>query len=67
MDFLNEQEKLGTWAKFKRFCTECRRVLSVTKKPSNQEFKTIVKVSGIGLAVIGLVGFLVAMVKAVFF
>jgi len=45
--------------KFKRFCTECKRVLVVTKKPSSTEFKTIMKVAGLGIVLIGLIGFLV--------
>ncbi len=42
---------------------ECYRVLRVTKKPNSAEFKTIVKVSAAGMLLIGLVGFLVQMVK----
>jgi len=47
------------WTKFVDFTKECRRVLKVTKKPSNEEFKVIVKASGIGMAIIGAIGFLV--------
>lgn len=45
--------------KLKSFGLECRRVLRVTKKPSLNEFKVIVKVTGIGILVIGFVGFLI--------
>ena len=44
---------------FVTFVKECRRVLKVTKKPSMDEFKTIVKVSGLGITIIGLLGFLI--------
>ncbi|MBL7147490.1 MAG: protein translocase SEC61 complex subunit gamma [Nanoarchaeota archaeon] len=44
------------WIKFKSFLIECKRVFHVTKKPSNEEFKTIVKVTAIGAAVIGVIG-----------
>ena len=44
--------------KFKSFIIECGRVLKITKKPDAFEFKTIVKVSGLGILVIGLIGFL---------
>ena len=47
--------------KLKTFYVECLRVLRVTKKPNKFEFKTIVKVSGLGMAVIGLVGFIIHM------
>ncbi|MBS3167265.1 protein translocase SEC61 complex subunit gamma [Candidatus Woesearchaeota archaeon] len=47
--------------KLRSFIIECKRVFQVTKKPSMDEFKAIVKVSGIGILVIGLIGFLVQM------
>ena len=49
--------------RLKSFMLECKRVLKVTKKPTSFEFKTIVKVSGIGMIVIGLMGFLIQMIK----
>lgn len=49
--------------KLKAFATECRRVLRVTKKPSTMEFKTIFKVAGVGMLLIGAVGFLLQMVR----
>jgi len=48
---------------FKKFLNECKRVLRVTKKPSREEFRTIVKVSGIGILLIGLIGFVFQMIK----
>ena len=48
---------------FKDFLIECQRVLRITKKPDKQELKTIVKVSGLGMLVIGLVGFLIHLAK----
>ncbi len=50
--------------KLKMFVKECRRVLRVTKRPDSFEFKTIVKVSGLGMGIIGLLGFLISMIKA---
>ncbi len=47
----------------KAYVKECRRVLKVTKKPTSEEFKTIVKVSAAGMLLIGLIGFLIQMVK----
>ena len=59
-----EQEEKPTLArKLKRFFRECARVLRVTKKPGKDEFKTIVKVSGLGILIIGLIGFIIQMVK----
>tara|TARA_Y100000310_G_scaffold345846_1_gene471157 strand:- start:48821 stop:49006 length:186 start_codon:yes stop_codon:yes gene_type:complete len=53
--------------KAKTFIGECKRVLKITKKPNKTEFKTIVKVSGLGIAVIGLVGFIIHMSRQIFF
>ena len=57
MEFIT---KLGTFYK------ECVRVLKVTKKPSGEEFKTIVKVSGLGILVIGLLGFVIHIIFKLF-
>lgn len=53
--------------KLKTFYLECVRVLRVTRKPDSFEFKTIVKVSGLGMAIIGMLGFLISMLKQTFF
>jgi len=55
------------WVKFKSFINECLRVLRVTRKPDKIEFKTIVKVSGLGMIVIGLIGFMITMIKELVF
>ncbi|MBW2970602.1 protein translocase SEC61 complex subunit gamma [Candidatus Woesearchaeota archaeon] len=52
--------------KMKRTGKEYLRVLRVTKKPSNEEFKTIVKISGLGMLLIGLIGFLLQLLWVVF-
>ncbi len=48
--------------KFKSFLIESKRVFKITKKPSREEFKAIVKVSGIGILIIGAIGFIIQMV-----
>jgi protein transport protein SEC61 subunit gamma and related proteins len=50
----------------KNFWTECMRVLRVTKKPDRVEFLTIVKVSALGMAIIGLLGFAIQMMWEMF-
>lgn len=47
---------------FRSFMVECQRVLAVTKKPTGDEFKTVVKVAGLGILFIGLIGFAVMMI-----
>ncbi|MFC1801492.1 protein translocase SEC61 complex subunit gamma [Nanoarchaeota archaeon] len=53
--------------KVKNFFKECKRILKVTKKPSREEYKTIVKVSAIGMGIVGLLGFLINMGKQLIF
>ena len=63
-----EQQNQPSWQyRIKSFIQESLRVLKVTKKPNAAEFKTVVKVSGLGILIIGLLGFVVQMVKLLFF
>lgn len=63
-----EEGNTTSWKyKLKSFIGECLRVLKITKKPDAIEFKTIVKVSGLGILIIGLIGFIIQMVKLLFF
>ena len=39
--------------------SECIRVFKITHKPSMEEFKGIIKISSIGIAVIGILGFII--------
>ncbi len=62
-----QQQKQTLIFKLKRFIVECKRVLRVTRKPDSIEFKTIVKVSGLGMAIVGLIGFIIQIIKQMFF
>ena len=55
------------WIRFRGFINESIRVLKVTRKPSKPEFQTIVKASGLGMVIIGLVGFIITMLKQLLF
>lgn len=61
------QEKPSVFSKLKRFIEESKRVLIVTKKPSKVEFQTIVKASGLGILIIGFIGFVLAMLQQILF
>jgi protein transport protein SEC61 subunit gamma-like protein len=63
---MQDSDKPSLIFKIKRFIIECSRVLRVTKKPNSFEFKTIVKVAGLGIIVIGLIGFLIQMIRVLF-
>ncbi len=45
------------------FLIQSKRVLQVTRKPDRNEFSTTVKVTGIGILVIGFVGFIIEIVR----
>ncbi len=49
------------WVKTKSYVKECRRVLKVTKKPNKEEFIAITKVTGLGMLVIGVIGFIITL------
>lgn len=53
--------------KIKRFLKETHRVLRITKKPNKEEFKTTLKVTGLGTAVIGAIGFIIFLFKQLLF
>lgn len=53
--------------KLKSFILECRRVLKITRKPTKQEFKTIVKASALGMAIVGALGFVMHLLKQLLF
>lgn len=44
------------------FIGKCSRVISVMRKPTNEEFKIIAQASGIGLLLIGFLGFAVSII-----
>lgn len=64
MSFKEKIKSIGI--KFKSFLIECKRVFHATKKPSKQEYLTIVKVAGLGMIVIGAIGFLIQTVVSLF-
>ena len=55
---LNIFEKLG------RFFASSRRVLLISKKPNWTEFKTMAKVTGIGIIIVALIGYVLQLIFA---
>ncbi len=53
-------------SKVKSFFGKCKRVWHILRKPDSNEFKTTAKVAAIGLGLIGLIGFLIAMAMNLF-
>ena len=52
-------------AKMKSFIIQCVRVLKITKKPDRDEYRMLVKVSGLGITVIGMIGFTLHVINTV--
>jgi len=46
------------------FLTNCRRVLAVSKKPSRNELQLSVKVSALGLLIVGGIAFIIRFISA---
>jgi protein transport protein SEC61 subunit gamma-like protein len=56
---MDAEEDTGLVQRMKSGAKEYKRVLRVTKKPTRTEFKTIIKISGLGILLIGFIGFLI--------
>ena len=53
--------------RLKRFIKETALVLHITKKPSREEYFSIVKVTSLGAAIIGAIGFILHILKQLLF
>jgi protein transport protein SEC61 subunit gamma and related proteins len=47
--------------KIKKTLKEWRRVYKITKKPNREEFTAVVKVTGLGIVIVGMIGFAIFM------
>lgn len=55
-----EQQKIGIGTRVGSFFVQCKRVWQVLRKPTNEEFKLVSKVSAIGLIILGAIGFIIS-------
>lgn len=44
------------------FIRQCQRVLKVSKKPDREEYINVAKVTGIGIILIGVIGFIISII-----
>ena len=51
----------------KSFVLKCKRVWHTLKKPSRKEFEQVVKISAIGILIIGAFGFFISIFIKIFF
>lgn len=49
----------------RKFLYECKRVLRVARKPGKTEYIDIAKVTGLGIILIGFIGFVIMMISYV--
>ena len=53
---MNVQER------FDKTIKDCKRVLKVSRKPDKQEYLELSKIVAIGIAIIGVVGFIIVLI-----
>ncbi|MEO2117552.1 MAG: protein translocase SEC61 complex subunit gamma [Methanocaldococcus sp.] len=53
IDFNQKIEQL------KEFIEECRRVWLVLKKPTKEEYLAVAKVTGLGISLLGIIGYII--------
>ncbi len=51
----------------KSFAAKSKRVWLVLKKPSRKEFEMVAKVSAIGILILGIIGFFIAILVKILF
>lgn len=44
------------------FINQCKRVLLVSKKPDKFEYTNVAKITGIGIIIVGVIGFIITIV-----
>ncbi|EKQ55749.1 MAG: protein translocase SEC61 complex gamma subunit, archaeal and eukaryotic [Methanobacterium sp. Maddingley MBC34] len=44
------------------FIKQCQRVLKVSRKPDKEEYINVAKVTGIGIILIGVIGFIIIII-----
>ncbi|MDI6724890.1 MAG: protein translocase SEC61 complex subunit gamma [Methanobacterium sp.] len=45
-----------------QFIKQCRRVLYISKRPDREEFQNVSKITGIGIIIIGTIGFIITLI-----
>ena len=62
-----EEQEVVPQNRVKKFIKETLRVIHITKKPTPQEYKSLLKVTAIGIAILGVMGFVVFLIKQLLF
>jgi len=56
----SQEFKPGMGTKLKSFVIQSKRVWHILRKPTGQEFKSIAKISALGIIAIGVLGFIIS-------
>jgi protein transport protein SEC61 subunit gamma-like protein len=54
------------FSKIKSFVIQCKRVWLALKKPTKEEFVKVAKISAVGIAVLGVIGFIISLIVNIF-
>ncbi len=46
----------------RRFLSNCKRVLRIARKPDKSEYLQVAKITGLGILLVGFIGFLIMLV-----
>jgi protein transport protein SEC61 subunit gamma-like protein len=46
----------------RRFLSNCKRVLRIARKPDKSEYLQVAKITGLGVLLVGFIGFLIMLV-----
>lgn len=49
----------------RKFLQNCRRTLQVAKKPDKDEYMHVAKITGIGILLVGFIGFVIMFVSSI--
>ena len=62
MELKLKEKFLKLKEKFSNFVESSRRIFTVSRKPDKKEYNVMVKITGIGIILIGVIGFIMALV-----
>jgi len=60
------EQQIKKQSRVKRFIKETGRVMRIMKKPGKTEYLSLLKVTGLGIGIIGAFGFIIFMLKQIF-
>jgi protein transport protein SEC61 subunit gamma and related proteins len=58
--------KMDILATLRKMLSETRRIIALTRKPKRSEFNEIVKVTGVGIILMGFIGFAILFISRLF-